>query len=105
MTGRGGLWLDRQAAAKAQAEDRARDAAKAPRGVPPAMVEAIDVEPIAEPKSRAPEAMRFSDMGYGLPSVEKMRAELKAKRPESAAKLDAATDEDVSAVYAKVIGG
>lgn len=104
LTERGGLWLDRKAAAEAQAEDRAK---RAVRGVPPAMVEAIDVEPVGMPKSRAPEAMRFSDMGYGLPSIEKMRAELmkKAKTPADAENFRTYPAEDVTAVYAKVIGG
>lgn len=86
--------------AESRADTQAKVDAYNQRGTPPA--------PPAPPSTGATryvDPTRFSDMGYGLPSAEKMRAELKAKRPESAAKLDRATDEDVAAVYAKVIGG
>jgi len=94
IMGRGGLWLDREAAAKAQAKDRAREAASAPTA--PSVMRYAAEEDVRD----------YSNGGgwqFTAPrEVQAMREALR-KVPRLAEGLDDASDEDVRAVYEEEI--
>lgn len=101
LTGRGGLWLDREAAAKAQAEDRAREAAK--------MTARDMLAPEPTPMLDKPAIPSYVTRYGGMGEIRKdedeiagMRAAMKAMKPAKAALVDAMDDADVAAAYKRL---